>query len=162
MAAISSEQREGALAARLRCRKGPPHPSPAPVQRLDRFQADRGPVAAEYSKGPSSKPVFGVIGLRGKTAYNDEDDKVVISDIVVTELNFSSLGRDELDALAIGVGKLLPTGPLTIPEARITASLANQKRMAEAKGLRLIRRRSCCRKRRRYSCRPTVHRSTRQ
>ena len=93
-------------------------------------------VAAEYSKGPSSKPVFGVIGLRGKTAYNDEDDKVVISDIVVTELNFSSLGREELDALAIGVGKLLPTGPLTIPEARIAASLANQKRMVEAKGLK--------------------------
>ena len=72
-------------------------------------------VAAEYSKGPNAKPVFGVIGLRGKTAYNDEEDKVVISDVVVTELNFSSLGRDELDALTIGVGKLLPTGPLTIP-----------------------------------------------
>ena len=33
-------------------------------------------------------------------------------------------------------GKLLPTGPITVTEARVTASLAEQKRMTDVAGLK--------------------------
>jgi hypothetical protein len=93
-------------------------------------------VAAEFVKAPDAKPVFGVIGLRGATSYDEDADEVVITDITVTELNFSGLGRNDLTALAVETGKLLPTGPITVSEARVTASLAEQERMTDVAGLK--------------------------
>ena len=93
-------------------------------------------VAAQYLRTPNANPVFGVIGLKGTTSYDEDAGEIVISDITVTELNFSGLGRDDLKALAIETGKLLPTGPITVPEARVTASLAGQKRMTDVAGLK--------------------------
>ncbi|MGO4388247.1 SH3 domain-containing protein [Microvirga sp. 2YAF29] len=93
-------------------------------------------VAAEYVKVPNANPVFGVIGLKGATSYDEDAGEVVISDITVTELNFSGLDRDTLKALSMETGKLLPTGPITVPEARVTASLAEQKRMTDVTGLK--------------------------
>jgi len=93
-------------------------------------------VAAEYVKEPSANPVFGVIGLKGATSYDEDASEVVITGITVTELNFSGLGREDLKALAVETGKLLPTGPITVPEARVTASLAEQKRMTDVQGLK--------------------------
>jgi hypothetical protein len=93
-------------------------------------------VAAEYVKAPNANPVFGVIGLKGATSYDEDAGEIVISDITVTQLNFSGLGRDELTALSVETGKLLPTGPVTVAEARVTASLAEQKRMTDVTGLK--------------------------
>jgi SH3 domain-containing protein len=93
-------------------------------------------VAAEYARTPGANPVYGVIGLKGTTAYNDDANEIVITDIAVTQLNFSSLEREELATLGLETGKLLPTGPVTVPETRITASLAEQKRMSDVIGLK--------------------------
>src|SRR5918993_318645 len=94
-------------------------------------------VAAQYLRTPNANPVFGVIGLKGATSHDEDAGEIVISDITFTELNFSGLGRDDLKALAIETGKLLPAGPITVPEARVTASLAGQKRMSDVAGLKL-------------------------
>ena len=93
-------------------------------------------VAAQFQKSPDANPVFGVIGLKGKTSYDEDAGEVVITDITVTDLNFSGLGRDDLTALAVETGKLLPAGPVTVSESRVTASLAEQKRMTDVSGLK--------------------------
>lgn len=93
-------------------------------------------VAAEYIKAPDATPVFGVIGLKGATAYDDDAGEIVIRDISVTHLNFSGLERHNLMALSIESGKLLPTGPITVAEARVTAMLAQHKRITDAAGLK--------------------------
>src|ERR671912_9462 len=100
------------------------------------FKSIEALVAAEYLETPKAKPVFGVIGLKGATSYDEDSDEVVITNIAVTELNFSGLDRDDLKALAVETGKLLPTGPITVSEARVTASLAEQKRMVDVAGLK--------------------------
>ncbi|WP_262031742.1 SH3 domain-containing protein [Microvirga sp. Mcv34] len=100
------------------------------------FETIEALVAAEYVKAPNATPVFGVIGLKGATSYDGDAGEIVISDITVTELNFSGLDRDALKALSVETGKLLPTGSITVPEARVTASLAEQKRMTDVTGLK--------------------------
>lgn len=92
-------------------------------------------VAAEYLKKGESNPVFGVIGLSGKTAQDGDTGNVIISDITVTELNFSALDRTAMTDLTLEVGKILPTGTLSVAEDRITAGLAEFKRMDDVKGL---------------------------
>jgi hypothetical protein len=93
-------------------------------------------VAAQFVKAPDANPVFGVIGLKGATSYDEDTGEIVITDITVAELNFSGLGRAELAALAVETGQRLPTGPITVTEARVTASLAEQKRMTDVRGLK--------------------------
>ena len=100
------------------------------------FKSIEALAAAEFTKAPDAKPIFGVIGFKGATSFDEDKDEVVISDITVTELNFSGLSRDELSSLAVETGKLLPTGPITVPEARVTASLAEQKRMTDVVDLK--------------------------
>jgi Bacterial SH3 domain len=93
-------------------------------------------VAAEFRKTPEAKLVFGAIGLKGATSYDGDAGEIGITNVTVTNLNFSSLGRDEVSALAVGTGKLLPTGPITVSEARVTASVAAQKHTTNAAGLK--------------------------
>jgi hypothetical protein len=93
-------------------------------------------VAAEYVKAPNASPVFGVIGLKGATSFDEDTNEILISDITVTQLDFSRLDRADLTALSIETGKLLPTGPISVSEARVTASLAEQKRMTDVAGLK--------------------------
>lgn len=100
------------------------------------FKSIEALVAAQFLRTPEANPVFGVIGLKGKTSHDEDADEIVITDIAVTELNFSGLGRDELTALAVETGKILPTGPITVSESRVTASLAEQKRMTDVQGLK--------------------------
>ena len=100
------------------------------------FKSIEALAAAQFLKTPESNPVFGVIGLKGMTSYDDGSDEVVITDIVVTALNFSGLGREDLSTLAVETGKILPTGPITVSEARVAASLAEQKRMTDVSGLK--------------------------
>lgn len=100
------------------------------------FKSIEALVAAQFLKTPEANPVFGVIGLKGATSYDEDAGEVMITDITVSELNFSGLGRDELTALAVETGKLLPTGPIAVSEMRVTASLAEQKRMTDVQGLK--------------------------
>ena len=51
-------------------------------------------VAAQYLKAPDANPLFGVIGLKGATSYDEDAGSIVIRDIAVTQLNFSGLARD--------------------------------------------------------------------
>ena len=93
-------------------------------------------IAAEYVSGPNASAVYGVIGVTGKTEADEANDEVVISDITVTELNFSALDREGMDALNVDVGQVLPTGPITVAEQRLVASLADSKRVADVDGLK--------------------------
>ncbi len=61
---------------------------------------------------------------------------MVISNLTITELNFDALDRKQNAALNVDVGQILPTGPITVSQQRLTASLAGQKRVADVKGLK--------------------------
>ncbi|BCH31055.1 hypothetical protein MesoLjLc_29850 [Mesorhizobium sp. L-8-10] len=93
-------------------------------------------VAAEYKQDKDARPVFGVIGLTGRTVADKESGDVVISDIKTTELNFSALDRGQLGDLALEVGKVLPTGAITVSENRLAASLADYKRLDDVSDLK--------------------------
>lgn len=99
------------------------------------FQTLDAMIAAEYVKDDKTKPVFGIIGVSGKTQPDPENGEVVISDITVTQLDFSALDRNSMTDLSLQVGKLMPTNAITIKEDRITASLAEYKRMDDVEGL---------------------------
>jgi len=101
----------------------------------DDFTTLKALVAAEYVKDDKAKPVFGVIGLSGKSVLDGEEGDVIVTDISVTQLDFSALDRAALTDLTLQVGKLLPTGPITVKEERISASLAEHKRMEDVEGL---------------------------
>lgn len=99
------------------------------------FAAIEAVMAAEYLKDKNAKPVFGVIGLTGRTHADHGSDEVIIEGITVNELNFSALDRADLTDLTLQVGRILPTGPVTMSQTRITASLAEYKRMDDVEGL---------------------------
>lgn len=100
------------------------------------FMALTALVATEYKTAKDSKPIFGVIGLTGDTVVDKQSGEVVVSNIKTIELNFSALDRNQITNLALEVGKLLPTGPITLTEERMTASLADYKRMNDVSGLK--------------------------
>ncbi len=93
-------------------------------------------VAAEFRETKDAEPIFGVIGLRGTTVLDAETHTVVISDISVTQMDFSALDRQQLAKLSVGVGELLPTGAITIPEERVVAGLANYQQLEDVDGIR--------------------------
>jgi uncharacterized protein YraI len=106
------------------------------VSAWDKFTDLSALVATEYKASKDAKPIFGVIGLTGKTQADPDAGEVVITDIKITELDFSALDRSQLADFALEVGKILPTGPVTVTEERLTASLADYQRMDDAKGLK--------------------------
>ncbi|HEV7322842.1 MAG TPA: SH3 domain-containing protein [Ensifer sp.] len=93
-------------------------------------------IAAEYKKSDDAKPIYGVIAVTGKTDADSASDQVVVSDIKMTEINFSVLDRKELADLALDVGKLMPVGTITISENKLTASLADYERLGNVEGLK--------------------------
>lgn len=93
-------------------------------------------VATEYRASKDAKPVYGVIGLEGKTALDREAGEVVVSDVKAIELNFSALDRQQLSNLSLQVGRMIPTGAITVPEERLSASLADYGRMSNVEGLK--------------------------
>ncbi|TYC63545.1 SH3 domain-containing protein [Rhodobacterales bacterium] len=101
----------------------------------DDFKTLKALVAAEYIKDKDATPVFGVIGVSGQTVADTQEGVVDISDIQVTQLDFSSLDRTSLTDLTLQVGKIMPTGTISVQEDRITAGLAEYKRMDDVKGL---------------------------
>jgi uncharacterized protein YraI len=102
----------------------------------DDFTTINALVAAEYKPKEDASPVFGVIGVTGKTQADEESGEVVITDIKVTELNFSVLGRDQLSDLALEVGKVVPTEPITMSIDRLTASVAAYEKLGDVQGLK--------------------------
>lgn len=93
-------------------------------------------VAAEYKATKDAKPVFGVIGFTGKTMTDQDAGEVVVSDIKTTQVDFSALDRKQLTDLTLEVGKILPTGSITVTVERLTASLADYQRMDDIKDLK--------------------------
>ncbi len=51
-------------------------------------------VAAEYARTPGASPVYGVIGLKGTTAYNDDANEIVITDIAVSSTSRALSARN--------------------------------------------------------------------
>ena len=93
-------------------------------------------IATEFKEKADAKPIYGVIGVSGKTVADDDSDDVVITDVKATQVDFSTLGRKELTDLALEVGKIMPTGPITVSQERLTASLADYKRLADVQGIK--------------------------
>ena len=93
-------------------------------------------IAAEYKQSDDAKPIYGVIGVTGKTDADSASGQVVVSDIKMTEINFSVLNRKELADLALEVGKLMPVGTITVSEDKLTASLADYERLGNVEGLK--------------------------
>ncbi|MBZ7925257.1 SH3 domain-containing protein [Ensifer adhaerens] len=93
-------------------------------------------IATEYKQSDDAKPIYGVIGVTGKTAADSASGQVVVSDIKMTEINFSVLDRKELADLALEVGKLMPVGTITVSEDKLTASLADYERLGNVEGLK--------------------------
>jgi uncharacterized protein YraI len=106
------------------------------VTSWDDFTTISGLIAAEYKPDKDASAVFGVIGVTGKTQADHETDEVVITDLKVTELNFSALSREQLSDLALEVGKLVPTEPITMSIQRLTASLAAYEQLGDVQGLK--------------------------
>ena len=92
-------------------------------------------IASEYRPKGSQDSAYGVIEVSASTSANRETDEVVLSDIAVTNINFSTLDRNQLSDASLEVGKLLPTPPLTVSLARMTASLSDYERLQDTKGL---------------------------
>ncbi|MTH96155.1 SH3 domain-containing protein [Roseibium sp. RKSG952] len=101
----------------------------------ENFKTVKALIAAEYVVGDKDNPVFGVVGISGDTQADTENGEVVVSDIQVTQLDFSALDRTALSDLSLEIGKIMPTGSITIKEDRITAGLAEYKRMEDVQGL---------------------------
>ena len=93
-------------------------------------------IATEFKEKADAKPIYGVIGVSGKTVADNDSDDVVITDVKATQVDFSTLGRKELTDLALEVGKIMPTGPITVSQERLTASLADYKRLADVQGIK--------------------------
>lgn len=92
-------------------------------------------IASEYRAKGSDDPAYGVIEVSANTSADRETDEVVLSDISVTNVNFSTLSRNQLSDAALKVGTLLPTAPITVSLTRMTASLSDYQRLQDTKGL---------------------------
>ena len=93
-------------------------------------------IAAELKTSKDAQPVYGVIRISAKTVADDETDNVVLTDVQPSEVNFSTLNKEQLSKLALGVGKIMPTDPITVSQDRLTASLADYKRLSDVSGLK--------------------------
>lgn len=127
----------------------------------DNFKTLKALVAAEYIKDKDAKPVFGVIGVSGTTVADTEKGEVDVNQIQVTQLDFSALDRRSLTDLSLQVGKIMPTGTITVKEDRITAGLAEYKRMDDVQGLNAEAPRSSSQPSRPSWCRRKARRSSR-
>ncbi|WP_311027986.1 SH3 domain-containing protein [Mesorhizobium koreense] len=93
-------------------------------------------VASEYKATKDAKPAFGVITLTGDTTDDHDTGEVILTNVQARQIEFSSLDRNQLSDLSLQVGKLLPTGPLTLSEERLTASLTGYQKTGNVEGLK--------------------------
>lgn len=92
-------------------------------------------IATEL-KVADAKPIYGVIGVSAKTVADDQTGNVVLTEIKITRLDFSTLERKQLTKLALEIGKFLPTDPITVSQERLTASMTAYKRLANVNGIK--------------------------
>ncbi|MBY3232705.1 SH3 domain-containing protein [Rhizobium laguerreae] len=93
-------------------------------------------IAAELKLSKDSQPVYGVIGVTAKTVADDETDNIVLTDVQTTAVYFSTLDKEQLSKLALGVGRIMPTDPIMVSQDRLTASVADYKRLNDVSGLK--------------------------
>lgn len=87
-------------------------------------------IATELKLPAEAKPVYGIIGVTANTVADDDAGNVTLSDIKTTRLDFSTLDRKQLSDLTLQVGALMPTDPIVVSQERLTASIADYKRLA--------------------------------
>ncbi len=87
-------------------------------------------IATELKLSADAKPVYGIIGVTASTIADDETGNVTLSEIKTTRLDFSTLDRKQLSDLTLQVGTLMPTEPIVVSQERLTASIADYKRLA--------------------------------
>ena len=92
-------------------------------------------IAAEFRKNAEAEPAFGVIEIGAETYLDRDADEVVAINVAVKNLNFSTLSRDELTDVALRIGKAIPTDPITLSLARVTASIASYQQLNDVEGL---------------------------
>jgi len=80
-------------------------------------------IAAEFRPKKDADPHYGVIEIKADTDADQTDDTVVISNLTVTKLTFSTLERKQLNDIALKIGEAIPTEPITMSFARLAASL---------------------------------------
>lgn len=88
-------------------------------------------IATELKPSADAKPIYGIIGVSAKTVADDENENVTLTEVKATRVEFSSLDRKQLSDLSLEVGKLMPTDPIVVSEDRLTAGLADYKRLAD-------------------------------
>lgn len=93
-------------------------------------------MAAELKVSKDASPVYGVIGVSARTIPEDEKGTVLLTDVQPTSVNFSTLDKEQLSKLALGVGRILPTDPISVSQERLAASLASHQRMNDVSGLK--------------------------
>ncbi|MEY8117551.1 SH3 domain-containing protein [Falsihalocynthiibacter sp. BN13B15] len=92
-------------------------------------------VATQVKRSKDAEPLYGIITISADTVADRENNEIIATNIVITDLSFSNLTRDDMDALALGVGKQLPTGEITLSLPRTTASLENFQSFTDLKDL---------------------------
>lgn len=88
-------------------------------------------IATELKLPTDAKPLYGIIGVSAKTVADDENENVTLTEVKATRVEFSTLDRQQLSDLSLEVGKLMPTDPIVVSEDRLTASLADYKRLVD-------------------------------
>ncbi len=87
------------------------------------FRVATGMIATEYKKEEKAESEFGVIEIKADTHVDKTEDSVVVSNLKVTKLTFSTLDRDQLSEVALRLGEAVPTEPVTMSFSRMAASL---------------------------------------
>ena len=105
------------------------------VTKWPNFKKTTALIASEYRPKGAKKPAFGVITITANTSANQESDKIALTNIAVTNVNFSTLSRNELSDVAVKIGSLLPVRPLTLSLTRFRASYSDYQRSEDIKGL---------------------------
>jgi len=106
------------------------------ITEWENYETIKALIAAEFRKTKESDPAFGVIEI-GADTYADQDaGEVIAANIKVNNLDFSTLDRNELADVALRIGKAIPTGPITLSLARLTASLASYQQLKDVEGLK--------------------------
>ncbi|MTI18780.1 hypothetical protein E1162_16155 [Rhodobacteraceae bacterium RKSG542] len=93
-------------------------------------------VATEYRSDAKAAPIFGILDVEGKTFSNADSDEVMVTDVKLAGLNFSTLSKDELAKLSLEVGKLLPVEAITLSKSTLAASLADTEQMVNVAGIK--------------------------
>jgi hypothetical protein len=105
------------------------------ISNWDDFQKMTALLATEIKRTPDAEPIYGVIEIKADTVADHGANEIIASNIVVSDLSFSSLARDDMSKLALAIGDKLPTDAITLSLARTTASLEQFRSLDDVEGL---------------------------